>query len=122
MLRVGQVRSLAQDPLDVLDFAAHDSGIEVVVRNLRILLQNAHRGMACHPVRGQPAHVMVRAGVFQETRDELRVRGGRFRRLGRPTFENLLQLFPIVLSILARKGVLDIAQHGSGGRFRMGVL
>ena len=121
VLRFGEPRMLSQDPLDVFDFAAHDGGIDAVVRDLRILLQNPHRGMPRNPVCGASAHVMVGASVFQETGNELRVRCRRFTLSG-TTFEDLLQLFPTVLPILTRKGVLDVAEHRFGGRVRMYLL
>ena len=105
---------------DLLTIAAHDRGVDAVAGDRRVLREEALRRAVVHPVVALAVHVVIPARELQERRDALVVgpptrlafERGRLRACRR----SVRQRRPALVAVLARERVLDVAQHGIGGR------
>ena len=105
------MRLLREQPFDFCQLAANDSSMDAVVRDFGIALENSHRGVSRHDVRGPATNVMVGTRILEKPVDDLGVTLLDAR--GRVCVEPTFKLAPSRQTVFAGKSVLNVAEPGN---------
>jgi hypothetical protein len=117
-LEPSQLGPYGEGAFDGRTVAADDIGGEVCVRKIGKPFKQAHGGVPRPDVRGTAAHMVIRAGLLEETIDQLVGRRHRLCVLG----EQVLERGPSRHTVLAGDGVLHVAQRGNARGVREGAF
>ena len=104
--------------------SAHDRGVNAVAGDLRVLGEEALGRAIVHSMVALAVGVVIPAGELEKRRDTLFVgpptrlalERGRLRCLA---VDTVRQRLPALVAMLAGERVLDVTQHGIGGRGRI---
>ena len=102
---------LREQALDFRQLAAYDGSMDAVVCDFRIALENSHRGVSRHDVRGPATNVVVGTRILEKPVDDLGA--SLLDAGGRVCIEPTFKLAPSGRAVLAGKSVLNVAERGN---------